>query len=658
MNKYIKKPIIYALSSSIHKIKSEILRHEIISFDLFDTLITRYVPVSTDLIEVMSYEAALIAKCSAQEFINTRLYAERIAVAKAYPIDASIYDIYNCYPNLSETQKKKLVKIEINCELEYTVPRDEVVDLFDYAISNGKKVVIITDTPLEKTIIEKILNRCGIKGYSNLYVSVECNANKYKGELFKIVLQNEKVVPEKILHIGDALRSDYLNAKKYRIHSCLINLFKNNNCIVHNNNKEYYKKKCGYRILRKIIELKEPIKYNDYEKIGYEILGPLLVSFCHWLKKNNKKIKMFIFLAREGIIIRDAFKKIYPRDNCEILRVSRRLVTGCSLYDIENIDELFNALKSFSLFGLTLNELTDLGYIELDDSLSFSTKYKISQDADLVSGDVDGSIKNAFDKEILPIIKSYSREQKKMLEDYLVDKLKGENDLSLVDVGWRGTMQDKLMSSFFFDKNIIVKGFYYGVNIDNRIASNSKLNKSGALFETNGETPEELSSISLTGQIFELLFMDLKKGTALRFERNNGEICVVTDASEYNGETAKALCEIQKAAFQFIDHYCMLGKKINEIEFECRDAFEQYNNLCLNPSNKTIHLFKNFYTKDVTLVPLVAQHNIIYWGVHPIRFYKTLKLNHCRSWFIKSVFKIPFPYYYVMRKIENFLVKR
>ena len=93
-------------------------------------------------------------------------------------------------------------------------------------------------------------------------------------------------------------------------------------------------------------------KYSDAEAIGLEVLGPMLLGFCKWLYQRLKadKIEKIFFLSREGKILQEAFRILYPE--CEIeqayLYVSRQALTVPQLADAADFDEMAGIFQTLA----------------------------------------------------------------------------------------------------------------------------------------------------------------------------------------------------------------------------------------------------------------------------------------------------------------------
>ena len=84
------------------------------------------------------------------------------------------------------------------------------------------KVVITSDMYLDKKIVETILANAGCNEYQKLYLSSNENASKRTGNLFRLMLREQGVEANDVLHIGDNPLSDYLMPRLIGIKSILL----------------------------------------------------------------------------------------------------------------------------------------------------------------------------------------------------------------------------------------------------------------------------------------------------------------------------------------------------------------------------------------------------------------------------------------------------
>ena len=198
---------------NLEKLKKEILRNDIITFDIFDTLVVRNVIDPHDIFSIV--EKNINKKIKKKiNFSLERIIAENKCYNE-FSHNFSLNEVYEKIQKKIKVSAKGLdliKKEEIETEIRYSSPRNELVKIFDFAVKNKKKVSLITDMYLDYKVIKKILNKSNIKGYRNLLISSELKKNKIHGDIFEFFKSIEP--GKKYLHIGDKYKSDILSAKK------------------------------------------------------------------------------------------------------------------------------------------------------------------------------------------------------------------------------------------------------------------------------------------------------------------------------------------------------------------------------------------------------------------------------------------------------------
>ena len=189
---------------------------QVISFDVFDTLIVRpTLAVPSDLFDKLS---------TTPGFKSARIEAERIARTQSTKEDITLEEIYKVLmPTASDEELRVAIEREINAELKACKANKPALDFFNACKDSGKRIIIISDMYLDCSTISTLLQNCGynLDGV-NVYVSSEYALTKRTGNLFKKVLEIESVSPNEVLHIGDNLRSDWFRPKLMGMKSVLV----------------------------------------------------------------------------------------------------------------------------------------------------------------------------------------------------------------------------------------------------------------------------------------------------------------------------------------------------------------------------------------------------------------------------------------------------
>ena len=195
---------------------------KIVSFDIFDTLITRPFWEAQDL---FYFVAERIGFSNPLTFVSMRKEAEAVCRKAAKMLDSSVEDvtladIYSFMGKLFGFPPKKaerMQKAEEEAELFFCRSRQAGKVLYDLALFLGKKVILTSDMYLEENVVRQILDENGYRDHAKLYLSSVHKRLKTTGRLFRLMLKEEDVAPENVLHIGDNWQADIVSAQKMRI---------------------------------------------------------------------------------------------------------------------------------------------------------------------------------------------------------------------------------------------------------------------------------------------------------------------------------------------------------------------------------------------------------------------------------------------------------
>ena len=351
---------------------------EAVTFDIFDTLITRNVLRPTDIFLVIDKKLKNVPYVFSKE----RIKAEAELQQKNPTID-QIYMQLQKNLNLTETKKTELLNLEIETEKQFLIRRDSMCSILKEAAKSGKKVYLVSDMYLSKIYLQGILRDLGINDYDNLFVSCDFGRSKDEG-LFEILIDRENLNAGKCLHIGDNLYADIKAARKagmkaFHIYSPM----------------EMFEQSIYSQFLEDVTSLESNIvlsnfatyAFNDpfgnYEKNGKLIIenderlvklmiAPVIFKYLLWLiqKINEYKIELVVFPSRDGFILKEIYGELSrsSKDICQAkaiyLYTSRRSAMVAAAATREDIINILSIPDSrdpqpiiSSRFGLQMNEI-------------------------------------------------------------------------------------------------------------------------------------------------------------------------------------------------------------------------------------------------------------------------------------------------------------
>ena len=220
------------LAFSAQTLQAAICRAEtqMVSFDVFDTLIVRPFWEPADLFLLMDREATrLLQAPMTVDFSSYRREAEAAARREAAGEgreDVSLSEIYDHLLKTGffpETAVRALMETEQEMEMKYCRPRESAKELLKLALREGKRVIAVSDMYLPASVIEGILVRNGIPVPERIFVSGQIGLTKHSGHLYGYVIRETGVPGSRIVHIGDNRRSDVKKAREHGIRAFLYN---------------------------------------------------------------------------------------------------------------------------------------------------------------------------------------------------------------------------------------------------------------------------------------------------------------------------------------------------------------------------------------------------------------------------------------------------
>lgn len=503
---------------------------KIISFDLYDTLISRV--ISPDKIYLIIGE-----RLGIPNFDKLRIDAENktsIETNRMFTIE----DIYSNI-ELDSSIKEKALKLEIELEIKNTGVNEIGLDLYN-KYKEKYKIICLSDMYLHTETLKTILKNNGYD-IDDVYVSCDLGVSKRNKKAYKLISKTLNVKPHSICHIGDSIRSDYLNAKLSGFKTKFIN----------KNNKHNYSKKL------------EKDKYCKY--LGYKYFGPLFYEFCLWIHQ-NKLDNNLLFVSREGDIIYNFYKLLYGNTE-NIVYLSRKSVLGgitSKLIQDKKIDELFKVVS------VKLNETVE----EFINRIVVDRKYFDDNLLKLQLKDNTEKVRYSIlsNKEAIIQDKAIFQEHfDKYITKYITTNSK------LVDIGWNGSMQDLL--NLYLD-GYELNGLYLGCL--------NSMNKNGFLFNKKSDISKSIMNYS---GLLELILMP-KYGSTIGYNDDNTPIF---DDVEFSNESLQTISYIQEGIIEFIKDI----KKLTNISlFKTNELINQINKIGLRPNKVDLNYLGNIEFYD------------------------------------------------------------
>lgn len=392
---------------------------EVVSFDIFDTLLLRPLWNPDDLFLLMQGRFEQLCPAFAHTSFKTlRQAAENKARGDAYYMHNKaqditldeIYDEMQASFEIPAEAVRRLQKYEEQMEIFFSQERKTAKLLFEYAKACGKRVILTSDMYLKKETIEAMLRKNGYTGYEKLFLSSAELLTKNSGKLFDRAASVMKVPTKKILHIGDNWDHDIMTAREKGWQSAFLpktkDRFSNNIASAPTNslgaignlvgfNLTTWNKtnaSIGYRAMMQMVANKffdnsyaswNPLTDFDVNPyvMGYYAVGMHLVGLAKWISDIIKRrgISKVCFLARDGLLPKMAFEALqqyFDVENVETAYVpcSRKCLMPWMIVNKEGLYALPIEFRNHS--PLSLVKLLKKYTRDYDDSMLMRIVYR------------------------------------------------------------------------------------------------------------------------------------------------------------------------------------------------------------------------------------------------------------------------------------------
>lgn len=353
---------------------AKIKEADVVSFDMFDTLIMRKVYSYTDLFELMDYELKSQG-IIIPDFARRRLSAEKELSKNGAPTLEKIYGEVLREVGGNFLSEKEMAEMEWSIDFSIMIPRPELIDIFRETVNSGKEVIITTDSYYSRNQLEQIFSQFGLVGYKSIYISCEYDTSKTQGLYIEIV---QRYGDKKILHIGDDEVADIEKASEREMDTFRIfsgaDLF---DALGGLGTEEYNitlsdHVKCGLfisHIFRNPFQFESEtnrLSIPDAGDIGYLFCGSMITDFILWLKERVKQenFGQVLFCARDGYLLGRLYRKSDAQTKSIYFLASRAAAIRAGM---EN-DEDIAYVDSMKYFGTPEDALKTRFGIELKES--------------------------------------------------------------------------------------------------------------------------------------------------------------------------------------------------------------------------------------------------------------------------------------------------
>ena len=444
----------------------DLATYDVVSFDVFDTLIFRPFSSPADLFFLLGDALEYMDFKRIRQEMEWKAREKKYKQEKHYEVNLD--EIYTLLSEETGIAKEKGMALEIELEEKFCFANPYMMKVIKELRKQKKRIIITSDMYLNTEQIKKLLLKCGYDEFDAYYVSCDIGKSKSSGNLYDEVRHREENLQGKRLtfvHTGDNFVADIEHAKKHE--------FSPRHYVNVNAAGEQYRAEDMSAITgslyRGIVNahihngLKEYSREYEY---GYIYGGLFATGYCQFIHEYVKqhKVDKILFLARDGYVLKKAYETLYPEevDKCRYVYWSRLAATKMSAGYFK-----YDYFRRFLYHKVNQNYILKdiVKSMELDDMLEELCKESgYTENTILTDKNVD-SVKSFFMKYWDKVLKHYE-EQLEAGKQYFKEILQGSNTAVAVDIGWAGSGAITLnhIVNEIWEMNCPITGIIAGTN--------------------------------------------------------------------------------------------------------------------------------------------------------------------------------------------------
>ena len=514
----------------------------------------------------------------------------------------------------------------------------------------AEKTLFLSDFYMNSGMLRALLARKGLADVVNMGISsCDVGLNKRSGRLFAYIHRTFDVKPNEHVHVGDNIWSDVEVPQKAGVHA------------IHYSPQKFHAK----RLEREALFQSRTILFDDIRmkvlhacediihrkslgqaaafRAGTE-MAPLFVGFILWIAEEAvaRKLDEIYFLTREGEFFQNIFDKVFPDRTlaghtlpCGVILETSRLATFVATLETASIEEM---LRIWRLFGsqnvrglfLTLG-IDPRGF---DNVLS---EAGLSLEECVENPESNRSLARLFSSQpFVHALKDSIATRKELLKTFLEAKgLSKGKRIGIVDIGWRGTIQDNLATVM---PNISFEGLYMGLR---RFLNSQPKNVWKAAYGPDENREGDVSPLFETFAAIEMLCM-LPGGSVSGYRRSeDGRVLPIRDSCAEEEEVLKSyVAEFQSGVLLAADFWRSAIERYSVGSYELRPfALSVWKSLRICPDRELLSAFIQSNQHDVFGFGEVFKRNcapslstLILWPILPSRRRKLVEYIRRIQW--------------------------
>ena len=348
---------------------------DLVSIDIFDTLLWRTLPYPTDAFHLVGRHLRqlrmLDPEVTPDLFWRLRQLAEVRArehrEGRGEGPEVTLAEIYDELPRhlFQRFSRQEFAEEEVRVERRILRPNLDLIQVLERAVDRGLPIVGVSDTYFSEAHLRLMVDRRELSEVkiANIYTSSDHRVNKGSG-LYGIMAKEWDVPPSRMVHIGDHPESDVVAPRAAGLQALHMPRVTGDLGVVAQEELKSIEARAGTHLwalhdregdfgltwLRgrgasSTAFAKQPVSLQPFWRYGYDYFGPVMTLFAEWVCQEalERDLRVVHGIMREGAFLSELVNRAarhhgIPLDG-QTIWLSRGVVTRASIHEA-TVDEL------------------------------------------------------------------------------------------------------------------------------------------------------------------------------------------------------------------------------------------------------------------------------------------------------------------------------
>ena len=306
---------------TVEELVQKLAKYDVISFDVFDTLILRPIDKPADLFFLLESKLQYMNFRKIREQLEQEV--RKIKCRTCGNGEVTLAETWERIEQECGIDRTMGMELEIQSEITTCFANPYFLEVVKQLVTMQKAIIITSDMYLPSTVIQMILQQSGYPEFTEYLVSCELQYSKHDGSMYRYMKQKYGT-NKKLIHVGDNPWADIKQGKAQGIDTYY---YPN----VHQLGNTYRTQDMShitgsiYRGLVNTYIHNGLHQYHPAYEFGFIYGGLFVLGYCKWIHAYVKphNVDKILFLARDGDILKKVYEKLYPEERIAYVPWSR-----------------------------------------------------------------------------------------------------------------------------------------------------------------------------------------------------------------------------------------------------------------------------------------------------------------------------------------------